>query len=425
MSKTTSNRRQSKKRPYGSGALIKKSNGIYAYQYRDAAGKRLTRSLGTRNFKEAEKLASPLRATASAQNTIEAVQQIARTKEMLTTKKLLLTDVWEAFMHTRPSAGDGTLKLYRHALENFIGWVNLSQPQITDLADIDEQAAADWLAYEWKRNISASTYNDRRGSMLTITKNLMRPYRLSSNPWSATERKKMAGRQQQRLPLTREHVQALLSENWEQDIKGIMLLSLCAGMRLKDAANLKWADISGGFISYTPEKTKRTSGVRVQVPLLPALSETLEELPRTSEYVLPRLADKYARSAHSLSKLLVKKLHSITGKAVQDPTGRGKVARSAYGFHSLRHTFCTEAARAGVPATLLAAMAGDNITTVEKFYVKLDLTARPIEQVSSIARTINLVTRSNETEREKLKQLADNLPLDDVRAILKQYTSKN
>ena len=180
----------------------------------------------------------------------------------------------------------------------------------------------------------------------------------------------MAGRQQQRLPLTREHVQALLSENWEQDIKGIMLLSLCAGMRLKDAANLKWADISGGFISYTPEKTKRTSGVRVQVPLLPALSETLEELPRTSEYVLPRLADKYARSAHLLSKSLVKTLQSITGKAVQDPTGRGKVARSAYGFHSLRHTFCTEAARAGVAPKLLAAMAGDNITTLEHFFVK-------------------------------------------------------
>jgi integrase len=259
--------------------------------------------------------------------------------------------------------------------------------------------------------------------MLTITNGLTRPYRLTVNPWIKTERKKTAGKQQQRLPLSRDHVHTLLEQDMEQDVKALMLLALCAGMRLKDAACLKLSNISGGFITYTPAKTKNTSSAKVQVPILPLLAQTLKALPKDedSEYVTPRLAAWYKRNSTGISRMLVRELHKTTGKSLQDATGKGKVSRSEYGYHSLRHTFCTEAARAGVPAAILAAMAGDTISTVDKFYIKLDLSSQPIEQLASIKSTLSLAAGGADKEREQLKQLADELPLNVVREILKQH----
>ena len=228
--------RRTKKRAHGTGAIIKKANGIYAFQYRDATGKKITKTLGTRNRSEAEKLAEPLGSMTAAKNRADAVQQIAQAKDLIDKRVLPIGDIWEAFESTRPSAGAGTLGLYQNALNRFKTWAEKNRPSITDITDIDEQAASDWLHSEWKAKISASTYNDRRGSMLTITNALMRPFRLPLNPWTKTERKKMAGKQQQRLPLNREHVQKLLAADMKHDVKALMLLALCAGMRLKDAA---------------------------------------------------------------------------------------------------------------------------------------------------------------------------------------------
>ena len=415
--------RRTKKRAHGTGAIIKKANGIYAFQYRDANGKKVTKTLGTRNRSEAEQLAEPYAATTRAIDTAEAVQQIARAKDLIHSKALPLCAAWSAFEATRPSASAGTIKLYQNAFNRFVAWAIEHRPEVTAMSDIDEQTAGDWLHHEWQGSISASTYNDRRGSMLTITNALLKPYRLQSNPWKGTERKRMAGKQQHRLPLSREHVQELIGQDMKQDIKALMLLALCAGMRLKDAVLLKWSNIGGGFITYQPAKTKNTSAAKVQVPVLPLLSEMLDALPRGegSDDVLPRLAGWYRRSSTGVSRMLVRELHKITGRSIQDASGKGKVARSEYGFHSLRHTFCTEAARAGVPATLLASMAGDTIATVDKFYVKLDLAAQPIEQLAQIQTTLALVAGGASSEREQLKKLADQLPLHQVREILEEY----
>ena len=418
--------RKTKKRTRGSGSIIQKPSGVYAFQYRDTQGKRITKSLGTRNRQTAETLAEPLSATLGAKSAVEAVKHITKARELIDTLPLPLGEVWEAFENTRPSAGAGTLGLYKHAFTRFKTWVEENKPSVVDLADINEEIASDWLHAEWKGQISRSTYHDRRGSMLTITKALMKPYRLQENPWPLTARIKKAGQpQQQRLPLSREHVQALLEQEMKQDVRAIMLLALCAGMRLKDAALLKWPDVSERMITYVPAKTKNSTEAKPQVPILPLLAQTLKDLPRDedSEYVVPRLAAWYLRCSTGISRMLVRELHKVTGKSIQSADGKGKVARSEYGYHSLRHTFCTELARAGVPVAKLAAMAGDTIATVDKFYVKLDLSAQPIEQLSAIRSALALASGGEGgNERERLKCMVDELPISEVRKLLKKLS---
>ncbi len=117
--------------------------------------------------------------------------------------------------------------------------------------------------------------------------------------------------------------------------------------------------------------------------------------------------------------MLLREIHKVTGNSKQNATGKGKIARSEYGYHSLRHTFCTECARAGVPATMLAAMAGDTIATLDKFYVKLDLAASAIPELAPICSTLALaIGGEGAQERERLKQLIDEMPIFRVRELI-------
>ena len=138
---------------------------------------------------------------------------------------------------------------------------------------------------------------------------------------------------------------------------------------------------------------------------------------------MPRLAEWYQSNSSGVNRMLLRKIHSVTGNDKQDASGKGKIARCEYGYHSLRHTFCTECARAGVPATMLAAMAGDTIATLDKFYVKLDLAASPIPQLSRIRTTLALAVGGEGVhEREQLKQLVVELPLSKVRKQLSKLS---
>lgn len=350
MPTTGDKRRQTKRRAKGSGSLTQKSNGIYCFQYRGKNGKKLTRSLGTRNRREAEKAIKPMVEALRSEDTVEALHQIAKAKELIDTRSLPLDEIWEAFKKTRPSASEGTMELYRRSLNRFISWAEVNRPGISEIADIDDQAAHDWLESEWKSGISASTYNDRRGAVLTITKSLMRAYKLRENPWMPTPRKKQAGNQQVRRPLTKDHVSKLLELDVDQDIYVLLLLGLCAGMRLKDAALLERKSISNNFVTYTPAKTRHTSSARVQVPIIPLLAKAIDrlEIESSQKYLLPRMAEWYMRNRNYLNKNILPVIHSVTGDARQDASGKGKIARREYGYHSLRHTFCTECARAGV-----------------------------------------------------------------------------
>lgn len=399
--------------------------GLYGFQIRGKNGNKVTGSLGTRNYKEAQDKAVPLAEAFSAKDSVQAVQLIARAKKLVDTRELKLEDVWKAFEETRPSAGEGTLKLYKNALNRFLVWTEEERPSLKELGEVDIQVASDWLHHEWTGGISASTYNDRRGAMLTITKALIRPYRLPENPWIETDRKKMAGKQQVRRPLNKEHVKALLAMEMDPDVRVLMLLALCAGMRLMDAVLLERESVADGFITYTPAKTKNTSAAQVQVPIIPILDDAIQKLPKqkSDKYLLPKLAEWYLDRSDCVNRMLVRKIHAVTGKKKQDATGKGKVARREYGYHSLRHTFCTECARAGVPASVLAAMAGDTIATVDKFYVKMNLSAPAIRELAPIKSRLALASGGEAAqEREKLKQLIDELPIAEVRKLIKELS---
>jgi integrase len=97
------------------------------------------------------------------------------------------------------------------------------------------------------------------------------------------------------------------------------------------------------------------------VPILAALHGHLAVLPRDEENVLPRIAAHYDRNPDYIKLHLLGLIHGVTGEGEQKAKGQRQRARSLYGVHSLRHTFATEAARAGAAPAYLSLMTGDTL----------------------------------------------------------------
>jgi integrase len=253
------------------------------------------------------------------------------------------------------------------------------------------------------------------------------------NPWPKGKDARKKGKQQERLPLSREQVQTLLEILIEHDgphpkeMPVAVLLGLFAGMRLADAVLLDWegVDLRGGWITYTPRKTSQTSGAVCTVPILPPLAEALRTLPKKGEKVLPDLATHYQKSKDYVTRLLGALVLQATGNERQDVEAQHQRARRLYGFHSLRHSFCSEAAKAGVSAGMLKAMSGDNLGTLDRFYARgKNMATAPQVEFQPLPRLLERGTSGTVAERAELHRLADELSLADVKDVLAYAVKK-
>lgn len=207
----------------------------------------------------------------------------------------------------------------------------------------------------------------------------------------------------------------------DPEMRCLVLLGLYAGMRLGDAVLLKRScvNLAGGRIDYTPGKTARTSGAVARLPILPPLAEALKALPDgNDEYLLPGVAARYRSNPDGVKVPLVRLIHAITGGGRQKSAAQCLRERSMYGYHSLRHTFATEAARAGVPVVYLQLMTGDTLQTLQKYYVRVGLQETSVPGFESMPRLLDPNPTDGEPERAELRALIENLPVAKVRELL-------
>ncbi|WP_309382057.1 tyrosine-type recombinase/integrase [Cerasicoccus frondis] len=342
--------------------------------------------------------------------------EIARARKLIKTKALPLNEVWSEFEASGPTGSAGTLKVYRRALQDFLEWVGERYPSITSWEMVSPDVANEFLDHLWGQGLSASTFNDKRGSLLHITKKVGRRFGIE-NPWLETEPR--SGVQQKRLPLFPDQVSALvgLSEERDPEQKCVLYLGLFAGMRMADAVMLRWKDVNltSRRITYTPIKTARTSGATAQVPILDPLLKAIGELEKSDNYLTPSLVEKYNVRRGNVSDRLVAVIKKAAGEGAQDTVAQHQIKRSLYGFHSLRHTFASESAKADVPVAYLQLMTGDTIQTLQKYYVKVGLQEIAAPGFEALK---ELVTGRQEGDRSELKRLAEVLSLESVKELI-------
>lgn len=174
-----------------------------------------------------------------------------------------------------------------------------------------------------------------------------------------------------RRPLSAEQITRLLesAEKYGKDWKGIILLSLHTGLRLKDCVYFHSSEVHDGVITNVNAKTH----AKVVIPIHENLKEILGN--QTEGYYFPELKEKYENHRSAFSAKL-KYIFSKAGiETSVEGLGRERKA-SVNGFHSLRTTFVTRLAEKGVSLGVIQEMAGHVSPDMTMNYVHTETEAK-------------------------------------------------
>ena len=195
--------------------------------------------------------------------------------------------------------------------------------------------------------------------------------RAAENPWTAIERKEKDTHT--KCELTAEQLDALFHAT-SGEMRTLFFIGIYTGLRLKDCTLLKWdtVDLAGGFIRTVPIKTKR-HGIAVSIPILPPLAEALRAAgvdgrAEAGGYVMPELAELSQQSGGKYISNRIKTVFKHAGiTTTAEAEGRSRKVTD-YGFHSLRHTFVSMAARAGIRQAVVQSIVGHTNAAMTAHY---------------------------------------------------------
>jgi integrase len=148
-------------------------------------------------------------------------------------------------------------------------------------------------------------------------------------------------------------------EGEEGEWRGVVLFGYFTGLRLRDITDLCWESIDLDK-ELLRVKTRKT-GATITMPLHPQLTKWLRTRERGigKAPVFPRLKGRGTGGAHGLSgrfKVLMHKA-GVKGRILRGANGKGRVTYSLT-FHSLRHSFVSALANAGVAKELRQKLSG-------------------------------------------------------------------
>ncbi len=431
-------------RSKGSGTLYRK-NEVYYLRYM-VAGKRKAKCLHVSTRAEAEKEADKVlpKSLRFAESKAEIAVHIAEAKRFITDSKALpIKSAWSAF-ETCPERGDckaATLTWYESIWARFEEWISANHPEIKTLRDVDRALAAEYANNLWASGISATTFNHQLVCLRTICNALAVQASLSEIPFRHIEKKRTE--KKERLGFTLADIDSIMAVFKDPDfnvlnkaeLEILFGIGIYTGMRLGDCCLLKWesVDFPKNLITVVPQKTSRIHRT-VRIPILPQLRSVLDSAKvwkNALGFVLPKMADRYKRNVygivHDYSAVLDKAGFNAINKGAKRKDGKileGRgTNRRKYGFHSFRHTFASICAASGVPITTLSEILGDNVSTLQAYYLHPSEEMREKVAGALQPKALPAPEETSLSPEAKLEAIADIVskgkPSKELKAILK------
>lgn len=349
-------------REKGTGSLQREKSGRWTIRI-GVNGKRISRSARTKDRSKAEAFLERILAPLG-----------------LGTYKLPLAEAWQHY-EMSPNRGDlakATLDGKRVVWMSFARWIEKFHPEITHLAELTPTAVEEYLI-QFRANHSAGTYNSHVCILREICHVLSGKSGMVDDPWAGVCLR--SDDSVSRRELTADELERLMIEAGKVGLEWKLLLAtgIYTGLRLGDCCRLAWenVDTAHGVIQIVPQKTrKHTHGNPVTIPIHSVLSGMLnimassrqsQDSPSRTGYVNPTIADLYLNSNWRLDDGLrrIFKAANITMSKKLEGRHRKSVLAS---FHSLRHTFVSFAANAGVPLPVIASIVGHCSTAMTRHY---------------------------------------------------------
>ena len=167
--------------------------------------------------------------------------------------------------------------------------------------------------------------------------------------------------------LTQEESARLMQVVQDSRARAFCGLCLYCGLRREEALGLQWRDIDGDVLTVNralsfvggqpdPNMDLKTKAAHRQLPIPQPLKEILEELPRTSIWVIPAVRGRMTASAYDR---LWQKVEAVWPAPIH--------------AHMLRHTYATMLYKAGVDLRTAQKLLGhSSITMTANIYTHLE-----------------------------------------------------
>ena len=413
------NRLKSRMKKLNGTIRSKGKNGNLYYRLTIASGVRKEFPLKTKDEAEAIQKAEELDAIWAAPTVEVAAAQINAIKGFSKIKTNLdFATAYQKYLEHPERAQPYTVAVQRSYKATYDEFVNFSMTnssqKIKGIADITYKEAQAFADYLRTQQLAVDTHNRKIKQLRKIFR-CLREYYEGENPFAAAILFRKAREEQEnimrRLAFTQEQEQQLrdvLEDNKykvmnKPEIRVIYYIGMYTGQRLKDCVLLQWQniDMDRKRIYVKQFKTGKEVTIPMAEELFQVLTEALEW--REDQYVCPKSAARYNKQnregknvGNNLVNIDVLRVIRWIGlePSISVP-GRNK-KMTVYGFHSLRHSFASFCAEAGVPKVVLLSILGTDSDIADKYYTHVG------EDAQQLAITAISDIRNGKSAQEKV-----------------------
>ena len=264
---------------------------------------------------------------------------------------------------------EATATRYRAIVEKFLN--HLGHKATRPLTSVAPKDVQSFLELRIEEGCSPSTISIDGKTLRGAFNHAMKQGLIPNNPADAVE---LPARNSVKRGIFTPTEVGMLLEAAQGEWRDLILIAYYTGARLSDCTRMKWGDVdlAGGTLTYT---VKKKGGAEQQVPLhehLEAHLYSLASQDEPTEYIMPKMALLGPGGRHGLSEGF-KRVMRKAGLALQTVQGGGKRKLARRTFHSLRHSFTSALANAGVPEEVRMKLTGHSSKNVHRGYTHLEM----------------------------------------------------
>lgn len=301
---------------------------------------------------------------------------------------------------------------------SFSKWMQSIHPEMSGIASVTRRIGEDYLD-SIKDEFSSATCNSYMYCIKEVFQNFLGELGLKYNPWDVVER--LPKDTMTRRELTADEIGRLIATAQRHGSEWALLFRLAAytGMRLGECCRLEWKNIvmEKDIIQYVPSKTRGKRGDRpVAVPLHRELKRHLLRIPARLHWgpLMPELAADYAGSKKRVQRGAAR-IFAEAGIETQITAEGRKRKVSHASFHSIRHSFVSFTANAGIPLEVVRSIVGHETAGMTRHYYHANeaLLRKAVSAVPTYDASGNCISQPEHVDARpasiKLLEIADAL----------------
>jgi integrase len=337
---------------------------------------------------ERDRILAPLAARDAQQrrrmvaDSLRTASEVTAAAELAARRKLPLSEVWTRYPYevntrgtTERRLSESSVSDFRSLWDHFTSWAEGCK-----LVNIEDVTGAHVETF--RRDLARSNLSaDRVNKIFLTCRAMFRAAKIEPNPFNGF--RKLAHKSNGRRELTEPELRAVCGSA-KGELRTLYAIGLYCGFRLGDACQLDWSEVARDLsrIIREPSKT-RYKGTELVIPIHPVLAAILAETPSAQRVgpVVPETCAAYKANSTTVVRKVSEhftacgiRLHRPGTGIERDPatgkrTSTGRRAVVEVGYHSMRHSFVSLAARQGVPLHVIQALCGHSTPAVQRLYL--------------------------------------------------------